>query len=589
MLTRVLFIASTAVVLAGIGSAQSRYFFSVNWQSPSVGSPDALGTPITEGDVMRTFNTTSMPQLAPMTAPEISYSHGLSGLGLPSGCVGHPGGTPCIVEVDAFSRGGDRPFDPVIEILPGQIMFSVDEFARGFPMPFGPGPNVNSEATAREAAADGFLNLDTLPPGPFGPLLRRNVGVVDGDGLPSLSGYTYPGTGLKEPISAAPGMPDGGDDKDFMDLVESAAGSIPGSYFFSLDSAFFDPLEGVLHSGSAVANGFVGGDVLRSAVGGPLLGSPAVYAPAALLGLDLVAGPDTDDLDALILRENGTPGYQPSQFPYDWVSGATDMLVFSVRRGSALIGLPDSALGLPIAEGDLLVPPSIQSPSPLPGIFIPAEALGLLTRRSNNVSFGDELDAADSVWGDLYDCDGDGVEDAIAIITGLVADTNRNGVPDSCEGVSIGTPFCLCDAAVAPCGNASPASGCINVTGQGALLTGLGSTSVAADDLVLQTTNLPPGTFSLMFMSTAIAPPSVFGNGLRCLAGSAYRFTVTGTGTGTQNLGPGLAAFTVANNPVAGHIVMGSTWNFQNGYRDIGGPCGAFINWSNGLSVTFTP
>lgn len=584
MFTRALFLTSTAVALAGIGSAQSRYFFSVNWQSPSVGTPDALGTPITEGDVLRTFNTTSMPQLAPTAAPEISFSHGTSGLGLPGGCVGHPGGTPCIVEVDAFSRGGDRPFEPANEILPGQIMFSVDEFARGVPMPFGAGPNVSTEANAREAAADGFLNVDPLPPGPFGPLLRRNVGVVDGDGLPSLSGYAYPGTGLKEPITTAPGMPDDGDDKDFMDLVESVAPPLPGPYFYSLDASFFDPLEGVPHSGSAVANGFVGGDVLRSSPSGPV-----VYAPAAALGLDLVAGPDTDDLDALILFENGTPGYQPSLFAYDWVSGATDMLVFSVRRGSALIGLPDSALGLPIEEGDLLIPPSVQSPSPLPGIFVPAEALGLNTRRSGNVQFGDELDAADSVWEHLYDCDGDGVEDAIAIITGLVADANQNGVPDSCEGLAIGIPFCLCDAAVAPCGNASPASGCINVTGQGALLTGLGSTSVAADDLVLQTTNLPPGTFSLMFMSTAIAPPSVFGNGLRCLAGSAYRFTVTSTGTGTQNLGPGLAAFTVANNPVAGHIVMGSTWNFQNGYRDIGGPCGAFINWSNGLSVTFTP
>ena len=75
-----------------------------------------------------------------------------------------------------------------------------------------------------------------------------------------------------------------------------------------------------------------------------------------------------------------------------------------------------------------------------------------------------------------------------------------------------------------------------------------------------------------MFMSTAIAPPSVFGNGLRRLAGSAYRFTVTSTGAGTQNLGPGRAA----TNPVAGHIVMGSTWNFQNGYAT-SAACGAFI------------
>ena len=45
------------------------------------------------------------------------------------------------------------------------------------------------------------------------------------------------------------------------------------------------------------------------------------------------------------------------------------MLVFSVRRGSAVIGLPDSIFGLPIEE-DLLVPP-IPVASPFPGSSSP--------------------------------------------------------------------------------------------------------------------------------------------------------------------------------------------------------------------------
>lgn len=584
MFTRALLLSTTGLLLAGASAAQSRYFFSVNWHGPTVGSLDPGGTPITEGDILRPFNGTSMPVLAPTSGPQISYTHAGGGLGLPGFCIGHPGGTPCIVEVDAFSRGGDRPFQPGTEIFPGDVLFSVDEFARGIPGVGGPWPSVTTEAAAREAAPDGFLNLQFLPPAPFMPLFGRNVGVIDGDGLPSASGFAYPGTGIVEPNNPFGGLPDTGDNKDAMDVVEATSSGIPGPYFFSLDSSFLDPLEGVPNSGSALANGYVGGDVIRTVAGGN-----ALYAPANLLGLDLVGGPDSDDLDALILFENGDSIYQPITVPYGWVSGGSDMLVFSVRRGSAVIGMPDSIFGLPIEEGDLLIPPTATSGSPLPGIFIPAEALGLGTRRAGFGNFGDDLTAADSIWGTLYDCDGDGIEDGIAIATGVAADGNMNGVPDVCEGGVVGSPFCLCTQAAAPCANASPASGCVNVTGQGAQLTGSGSSSVGLDNLVLQTTGLPPGTFSLMFMATATAPPTVLGNGLRCLGGTAYRFGVTGTGSGTQNLGPGLVAYTVSNNPLAGQIMAGSTWNFQNAYRDIVGPCGAFINWSNGLSVTFTP
>jgi hypothetical protein len=54
---------------------------------------------------------------------------------------------------------------------------------------------------------------------------------------------------------------------------------------------------------------------------------------ARAAGLDLF-GAGTDDLDALIVFENGIPGYQKSQQPYDWVpgfpGGQKDMVVFSI-------------------------------------------------------------------------------------------------------------------------------------------------------------------------------------------------------------------------------------------------------------------
>ncbi|MEZ5975726.1 MAG: hypothetical protein R3E96_13060 [Planctomycetota bacterium] len=49
------------------------------------------------------------------------------------------------------------------------------------------------------------------------------------------------------------------------------------------------------------------------------------------------------------------------------------MLLFSVRRGSWVIGQPDSIFGIPIEEGDILttpLPTAMGGVSPFPGIFI---------------------------------------------------------------------------------------------------------------------------------------------------------------------------------------------------------------------------
>ncbi|MEC7233281.1 MAG: hypothetical protein VXZ39_10045 [Planctomycetota bacterium] len=125
MFIRVLYIASTAVVLAGIGSARGRDLFFVNERSPSVVARAALRTPITQGDVMCFLDGASMPELGPTSAPEMDSSHGAADQGLPGGAVDAWAAPPCIAEVDALPRGRDRPFEPVTRILPGRIMFGV--------------------------------------------------------------------------------------------------------------------------------------------------------------------------------------------------------------------------------------------------------------------------------------------------------------------------------------------------------------------------------------------------------------------------------------------------------------------------------
>lgn len=410
-------------------AAAQRVSFSIDYHGPNRSLPDCGGTPISEGDML--LPSAGVGALGPLTQPCIFLTGGPGGLGLPlhGPCLGTPPGIPCAVEVDAFSGGLDAI--PASSSPQGHYWYSADKFAMGIggmPVP----PNIVSEGAgvAMEGSADVYVDLG-LPVGPMAPFAGApgTTAILDGNGFRSTAtDYAYPGLGLLEwnPLTPPPYL---GDNVDALNAEEF--GQFPFGKFFSLDSAFIDPLTGIPHSGSALAHGFVGGDVLVT-VGA---GFPGVYAPAAVLGLDMAGGPDSDDLDALIIWENGIPGYQPSMSPNDWIGGSTDMLLFSVRRGSALIGMPDSIFGMPIEEGDILtrrVPPSSGGVSPFPGIYMAAENLGLQTLRSG-FPLADDLNAADYVRSPMNDCNGNLIEDAIDIALGTESDCNQNGLPDSCD------------------------------------------------------------------------------------------------------------------------------------------------------------
>ena len=240
----------------------------------------------------------------------------------------------------------------------------------------------------------------------------------------------YPGLGLIEPLAPVCTVADPGDNVDAVDVDGPVAGPADAIYF-SLDAAFVDPNCGQFHTNSAAMNSgafaFSSADILARTPAATL----TVYATAAQLGLDFT-GLSTDDLDALVIHENGVPGYQPSQQPFDWMSGASDMVLFSVRRGSWVIGQPASNCGnVPIEAGDILMPPI--GGAGLPAIFVSADALGLITTRVNGVPFGDDLDALDSLKSPLFDCNGTGLEDAADMALGISPDANTNGIPDGCE------------------------------------------------------------------------------------------------------------------------------------------------------------
>ena len=113
-----------------------------------------------------------------------------------SACRASAWATPAgllVVDVDAFSRGGDAYFQPNLPIRDGQLVFSVDEFA------YGTGTSTYFPDTEflGNGGADTFTNQFQLFQRRF-LRLGMNTFMSDGDGMTSASGAMYPGIGLIE-------------------------------------------------------------------------------------------------------------------------------------------------------------------------------------------------------------------------------------------------------------------------------------------------------------------------------------------------------------------------------------------------------
>ena len=587
--------------------------FSADYKGPLHGEQDANGIPIRESDMLASTNGGPTP--GPQSAPEILLDGADLGLQAFGPCNDPQPGVPCQVELDAFSRGNDHPLTP--EGLAGgsRIYFTVDEWARGIPQnPQQPSVSTEGSLGGKEASADVFKLVEGVLPGPVPPPGPSpdgpwgNIAVIDGDGARSASGYKYPGYGLKEPNAASQGPVNDGSNSDSMNLYRPDSSevdpvTINNPAFFSLDGNLFDPLEGIFGSNSAAANGqFSPGDILISTGVGGVVSS---YARATDLGLDQDPFNEfKDDIDALILWDNGDGVYQRSTFPYEWIEGQTDMLLFSVRRGSPIIGTPDSIFGIPICEGDLLIPPvgeglSLTGGAGAPGIFVSAESMGLRGGRDGK-SAGDDLGGADTSEDPIIDCNGNGAEDAEDISNGTSDDFNANGVPDECEefvqfcsGQDLPSALgCQC-----PCGNCDTASGDLAGCGNGnnstwdagASLIGSGSSSVSAtggDMFKLEGSALIPSQPGLYFQgNNAVNGGSgnQFGDGLRCAGGSVIRLQVKVADSAGRSQ-------TTEDLVLKGGVVSGDLRRYQLWYRDpVTSPCGAKFNLTNGVQVLFGP
>ncbi len=153
-----------------------------------------------------------------------------------------------------------------------------------------------------------------------------------------------------------------------------------------------------------------------------------------------------------------------------------------------------------------------------------------------------------------------------------------------------GVPFCSCTGA-APCGNHDSFGGCRNSSGQGAILSACGTSSVASDDLQLWCRWLPLPEVAILFMGQQ-GPVVPFGDGLLCITGAPVIHRFPGSralGLRGIHVGPGIVSYTHSTFPLSGQIEPGDEWGFQCWYRDSQSTCAAKHNLSNALRVTFRP
>ncbi|MCY2960905.1 MAG: hypothetical protein NTY35_12140 [Planctomycetota bacterium] len=194
---------------------------------------------------------------------------------------------------------------------------------------------------------------------------------------------------------------------------------------------------------------------------------------------------------------------------------------------------------------------------------------------------------------------------AVGVGQNLVVVTNDPGTPagnlstvngfqiKGTTAVPVGTPFCFGDGTgtACPCGNASAFGaneGCLNSLGLGGKLLATGVASLANDTLRLNGTRMPDSS-ALFFQGTAqqaSGTGAVFGDGLRCAAGTITRL-------GTKTNAAGASSYpTVGDQSVSqrGVVLGAGTREYQVWYRNAAAFCTAStFNLTNGLQVTWAP
>ncbi len=165
-----------------------------------------------------------------------------------------------------------------------------------------------------------------------------------------------------------------------------------------------------------------------------------------------------------------------------------------------------------------------------------------------------------------------------------------NAVRISGNAVTPPVPYCFgdgtgidCASIGAGCANGAAGNGCASsVNAAGGNLTATGTSSIAADTLVLVGTGMPNSS-ALYFQGTTQIS-TIFGDGIRCAGGTVIRL-------GTKANAAGASQYPAAGDPsvsVRGLVGAAGTRTYQVWYRNAASFCtSATFNLTNGLLVTW--
>jgi hypothetical protein len=186
----------------------------------------------------------------------------------------------------------------------------------------------------------------------------------------------------------------------------------------------------------------------------------------------------------------------------------------------------------------------------------------------------------------VFDLDNDGDND---MVFGRCSGT-RVWMNQLHSGGSI-TPFCFGDGTgtPCPCGNDSAVGdkeGCLSSLAMGGKLTASGNASVSNDTLGLTGARMPNSS-ALYFQGTTDAGTGlVFGDGLRCAAGSVIRLATKANSAGASEY-PEAGDLTIS---VKGLVAPGDSRTYQVWYRNAAAFCNPEgFNLTNGVRVLWAP